>query len=110
MATSQNLQVLYNDATGLATLIDLGVNFPANNVVDYWYNLNIKKENNSSDIVITVKRTDATGASIVAVNTITTNYNNTLFHYPAMWISNNATAAIASYKDYGCISEFNQAF
>ena len=110
MASSQNLQVLYNDATGLATLIDLGVNFPANNVVDYWYNLNIKKENNSSDIVITVKRTDVTGAYIVAVNTIITNYNNTLNHNPLMWISNNATAAIASYKDYGCISEFNQAF
>lgn len=109
MASSQNLQVLYNDATGLATLIDLGVNFPANNVVDYWYHLNIKKENNSTSIVVTVTRTDVTGASIVAVNTITTNYNNSIIHFPAMWICNNATATIASYKDYECISEFNQA-
>ena len=110
MATSQNLQVVHNDATGTATLIDLGVNYPANNVVDYWYTLQILKTNNSTNISIIVTRTDNTGASITSTTVISSDYNNTLLHYPAMWITNNATASIASYKDFGCVSKFNQLF
>jgi hypothetical protein len=110
MASSQNLQVVHNDATGTSTLIDLGVNYPANNVVDYWYTLQILKANNSANISIIVTRTDVAGASITSTTVINTDYNNSFFHYPAMWITNNATAAIASYKDYGCVSKQNQLF
>jgi hypothetical protein len=110
MASSQNLQVVHNDATGTSTLIDLGVNYPANNVVDYWYTLQILKANNSANISIIVTRTDVAGASITSTTVINTDYNNSFLHYPAMWITNNATATIASYKDYGCVSKQNQLF
>jgi hypothetical protein len=110
LSTSQNLHVIHNNATGTATTIDLGVNYPANNVVDYWYTLQILKQNNSTDISIIVTRTDNTGASITSTTVINSDYNNGFFHYSAMWITNNATAAIASYKDYGCVSKQNQLF
>jgi hypothetical protein len=111
LSTSQNLHVIHNDATGTATTIDLGVNYPANNVVDYWYTLQILKANNSTNISIIVTRTDNTGALITSTTVINSDYQNDTFaSAPAMWITNNATAAIASYKDYGAISKQNQLF
>lgn len=102
MSTSENLHIIHNDASGLATTIDLGSSFPANNLVDYWYILEIKKEHNTDYLVVVLTRCDASGNKLVSENTLTSNLPSSTL-YPAIYITNNATAAIATFRHYGTV-------
>jgi len=106
LSTSTNMHIVYNDASGTATTSDLGSSYPCN---DSQYNYYITVEQTTTSYIITVERvTVATGASISTSLTTSTNIPNyatgviQLFTF----ITNNATASIASYLDGGCIGSF----
>ena len=106
LSTSTNMHVIHNDASGTATTIDLGSSYPC---TDSQYNYFITIEQNASNYVITVERvTVATGVSISTTNTLTTNIMDYTTGAIQMctWITNNATASIASYLDGGGIGKF----
>ena len=73
-ALDTNLQVFHNDATGTATKVDLGVNFPANRTagaaLTTVYSIEIYSENNSSEVKYCVRNKE-TGD--IAMGTISTN-------------------------------------
>jgi hypothetical protein len=103
LSTSTNMHVVHNDASGTATTIDLGSSYPCN---DSQYNYYITIEQTTTSYIVSVERvTIATGVSISTTNTLTTNIPNyaTGVIQLLTWISNNASAAIASYLDGGAI-------
>ena len=107
LASSTNMHVIHNDASGTATTIDLGVNYPC---TDPQYNYFITVEQNATNYVVSVERvTVATGASISTSNTLAANIPNyTTGNIQLLtWMSNNATAAIASYLDGGGVGKYN---
>ena len=70
------------------------------------YNYFITIEQRTTSYIVTVERvTVTTGASISTTNTLSTNIPNyaTGIIQLVTWISNNATAAVASYLDGGAI-------
>ena len=103
LSSSTNMHVVHNDASGTATTIDLGSSYPC---TDSQYNYFITIEQTTTSYIVTVERvTISTGASISTTNILTTNipvYNTGTIQL-LTWISNNATAAIASYLDGGAI-------
>jgi hypothetical protein len=106
LSTSTNMHIVYNDASGTATTSDLGSSYPCN---DSQYNYYITVEQTTTSYIITVERvTVATGASISTSLTTSTNIPNyatgviQLFTF----ITNNATASVASYLDGGAIGSF----
>ena len=103
LSSSTNMHVVHNDASGTATTIDLGSSYPC---TDSQYNYYITIEQTTTTYIVTVERvTVSTGASISTTNTLSTNipvYNTGTIQL-LTWISNNATAAIASYLDGGAI-------
>jgi hypothetical protein len=103
LSTSTNMHVVHNDASGTATTIDLGSSYPCN---DSQYNYYITVEQTTTTYIVSVERvTIATGASISTTNTLSSNIPNyaTGIIQLIAWISNNASAAIASYLDGGAI-------
>ena len=103
LSTSNNLHIFYNDATGLATTVDLGTNYPANNVTTYFYDLEIYKESGTANLTIKVTRIDASGNKINTSQTINTNYNTSNNIYPIIYGTNNATASAFRFFDFGII-------
>jgi hypothetical protein len=103
LSSSTNMHVVHNDASGTATTIDLGSSYPC---TDSQYNYYITIEQTTTSYIVTVERvTVSTGASISTTNTLTTNipvYSTGTIQL-LTWISNNATAAVASYLDGGAI-------
>ena len=89
-STDTNLQVLYNDATGTATAVDLGVNFPANGLSSDTYELTLYCSPNDSAVNYRVENQQN---STVSTGTINTNLpaSTTLLGFQA-YRSNNATA------------------
>lgn len=103
LSSSTNMHVVHNDASGTATTIDLGSSYPC---TDSQYNYFITIEQRTTSYIVTVERvTVTTGASISTTNTLSTNIPNyaTGIIQLLTWISNNATAAVASYLDGGAI-------
>jgi hypothetical protein len=103
LSSSTNMHVVHNDASGTATTIDLGSSYPC---TDSQYNYYITIEQTITSYIVTVERvTVSTGASISTTNTLSTNIPNyaTGTIQLLTWISNNATAAVASYLDGGAI-------
>jgi hypothetical protein len=103
LSTSTNMHIVHNDASGTATTIDLGTSYPCN---DSQYNYYITIEQTTTTYIVTVERvTVTTGASISTTSTLATNIPNyaTGTIQLLTWISNNASAAIASYLDGGAI-------
>lgn len=103
LSTSNNLHIFYNDATGLATTVDLGVNYPANNVTAYSYDLEIFKDNGSSNITLKLTRIDSSGNRISTTQVINTNYNTLVNYNPVIYGTNNATASAFRFFDFGII-------
>ena len=102
LSTSNNLYFFWNDATGLATTVDLGVNYPANNVTAYTYDLEIFKDSGTANITLKLTRIDASGNRISTSQVISSNYN-TGVNYAAIYGTNNATAASFRFFDFGII-------
>lgn len=87
-----HLQLIHNDATGTATKIDLGVNFPANNLAEDVYLLQILNVRNSSDVFVRVTRVNT---DTVYETTLTTDLPvSTSGGYvtPHLWRNNGTTA------------------
>ena len=103
LSTSDNLHIFYNDATGLATTVDLGADYPANNVTAYTYDLEIYKDNESSNITIEVTRIDASGNRISTNQVINSNYNTLVNYNTVIYGTNNATTGSVRFFDYGII-------
>ncbi|MBS3913724.1 MAG: hypothetical protein KG003_04450 [Bacteroidetes bacterium] len=66
-STSNNLHIIHNDASGIATSIDLGVNYPMNTISTDVYNVRIRSS--GSNVIVTVNRV---GTAFVHTQTITT--------------------------------------
>jgi hypothetical protein len=106
LSTSTNMHIVYNDASGVATTSDLGTSYPCN---DSQYNYYISIEQTTTSYIITVERvTVSTGASISTSLTTSTNIPNyaTGIIQLFTFITNNATASVASYLDGGAIGSF----
>jgi len=101
LSTSNNLHFFWNDATGTATTVDLGANYPANNVTAYFYDLEIFKEFSTANITLKLTRIDTSGNRISTTQVISTNYNNSLSHSPIIYATNNATTGSVRFFDYG---------
>jgi len=86
-----NMQIIHNDGSGGATLIDLGANFPANTVNTDMYELRLLAEPNGSGISYRVTRLN-TGDE--ATGNITTNLpSDTTMLSEQSWTSNGAGTA-----------------
>ena len=106
LSSSTNMHVIHNDSSGTATTIDLGSNYPCNTNI---YNYFITIQQTTTSYIVTVERvTVATGARISETRTLTTNIMNyaTGVIQVCTWITNNATASIASYLDGGLYGTF----
>jgi hypothetical protein len=84
------LRIMSNDATGVATSVDLGANFPSNTLSADMYELRLFATPNSSRVYWSVERL---GTSFIAEGVITADLPaaNTLLS-PQVWINNGATA------------------
>jgi len=111
LSTSENLHILHNDATGTATTVDLGVNYPANNVDGYVYILKLSKQIGSTDVLLELQRNsfDGSGITISTSYVISTNLPAPGVN-PAIWICNNATATIASFESFGGVINKNSNY
>lgn len=73
-ASDTNLQIFHNDATGTATKVDLGINFPANrtagSALTTVYSIELYNDSASTSVKYSIKNKE-TGA--VAIGTISTN-------------------------------------
>lgn len=102
LSTSDNLHFIWNDATGTASTLDLGTNFPANNTTAYTYIFEIYKIFDSTDIVLKLSRIDVNGNVLTTQHTINSDI-------PALIISavifgtNNTTASVFSFNDFGTV-------
>jgi hypothetical protein len=104
LSTSDNLHIIHNDNTGLATTIDLGVNYPMTDVTEYYYDLRIQKLYGTTDAIVTVTRYDSAGNEISTQNTLTSDLPSGITNLsPFAFITNNATASEASFRHYGCV-------
>lgn len=101
LPTSDNFHIIHNDNSGTATTIDLGVNFPCNNVAGYVYHLKIKKDD-ASNIVVTLYRIDSLGVITTSTPyTISTDFDNTITHYAFCYFVDSAASSNLVFKHYG---------
>jgi hypothetical protein len=111
LSTSENLHILHNDATGTATTVDLGVNYPANNVDGYVYILKLSKQIGSTDVLLELQRNSFDGSGITSSTSYVISTNlPALAVNPAIWICNNATATIASFESFGGVINKNSNY
>jgi hypothetical protein len=101
LATSNNLHIVHNDASGTATTIDLGANFPANSDL-YKYRFYLTKRSASDYDVKIYRRTLATGVILESSNyNLTTNLPTAGgLLQQILAITNNATATNMRLGDY----------
>lgn len=100
LSTSNNLHFFHNDGSGLATTVDLGTNYPANNATAYTYLLELDRDNTST-LYFKLTRTDTSGNKISTTYTTTTNYAG--LASSVIYGTNNATASAFSFNDYGIL-------
>ena len=102
LSTSANLFIIHNDGSGVCTTFDLGVNYPANSNL-YIYDIKITSTFAGVFTGVTIRRTTiSTGATISTDYVVPSNYP-TVGINPALWITNNATAAANSLYYFGAI-------
>ena len=93
-AADTTLQVVHNDASGTATKINLGANYPCNTSGVDMYEYRLFSRPNGTEIYYSVSRLNTTdfveGTLTTDIPASTTMLNNQI------WISNNGTAAAAS--------------
>jgi hypothetical protein len=98
LSTSDNLHFMYNDGSGLATTIDLGVNFPATTIAGYEYILEFIRRVGVTDVTMILTRNDGlTTSTIISTNIPIGNRSH------AMWITNNTTASIVKFAHNGSV-------
>mgnify|MGYP006921338968 CR=1 FL=1 len=102
LSTSDNLHFIWNDATGTASTLDLGTNFPANNTTAYTYIFEIYKIFDSTDIVLKLSRIDVNGNVLTTQHTINSD-TPTLIMSAVIFGTNNTTASVFSFNDFGTV-------
>ncbi len=85
-----NLQIMHNDAAGTATKIDLGANFPTNNI-DAVYELILYAAANGSSIGYRVQRLDTGASTSGTISTDMPSSTALLTHH--QYMNNGGTAA-----------------
>lgn len=100
LSTSNNLHFFHNDGSGLATTVDLGTNYPANNATAYTYLLELERDGTST-LYFKLTRTDTSGNKISTTYTTNTNYAG--LASSVIYGTNNATASAFSFNDYGIL-------
>ena len=97
------LNFVWNDATGTASYLDLGVNF-LGTATTVTYKLKISKLFGVAAINLELTKIDnSTGAVLVTGTTIDSDYNTGVNYYPVAWMGNNTgVSGAVSFKDYGC--------
>jgi hypothetical protein len=100
-SASNNLFLMWNDATGTASSLDTGFTGISNT---FTYTLRIFKTFGIASVTIELTQiTNSTGATSVFSTTITSDYNTGVNHFPVAWMGNSTSSTGAvSYKDYGC--------
>lgn len=102
LSTSANLFIIHNDGTGVATSVDLGINYPAASNL-YYYDIKITSNSAGAYINVSVRRTTiSTNAYITYNYNVPGDYPTTSTN-PALWITNNATLTANSLYHYGGI-------
>lgn len=104
LSTSDNLHIVHNDATGTATSIDLGTDFPANSA-SYKYRFFVRKITNSSYLVQVIRTTLSNGAILVSdIYSITTNLPTAASDLNQIfYIASNTQTGTFFFGDYGLI-------
>ena len=106
LSTSTNLFIIHNDGTGTATSVDLGVNYPATSNL-YIYDIKITSTG-SVFTGVTVRRTTISDNTYITYNySVPGDYPTGVGINPALWITNNATAAANSLYHFGAIGYNN---
>ncbi len=98
LSTSQNLHVIHNDGSGLATVFDLGSDFTLSTLYEY---STITVKTQSGFTMYIQRKEKSTGATLVTSYSATTNFpissSQSTFHY----ITNNGTASAVVLRDFG---------
>lgn len=102
LSTSDNLHFIWNDATGTASTLDLGTNFPANNTTAYTYIFEIYKTFDSTNIVLKLSRIDVNGNVLTTQHTINSD-TPALIMSAVIFGTNNTTASVFSFNDFGTV-------
>ena len=106
LSTSSNLFIIHNNGTGTATSFDLGVNYPATSNL-YIYDIKITSAG-SVFTGVTVRRTTISDNTYITYNySVPGDYPTGVGINPALWITNNATAAANSLYHFGAIGYNN---
>ena len=104
LQATANLYFIWNDATGIASSLDLGSGFLGTETTST-YKLRIYKVVGAASINLELtKIVNSTGVTTVTSTNITSDYNTGVStYYPLIWMGNNTAAAGAvSFKNYGC--------
>lgn len=100
--SSTNWHFIFNDGSGVAGLIDCGIDFPATNA--YTYSLKIQKVKGATTLTMTLTRIDSSGNRLEVSQFVnSTDYNTGVDYNPAMWASNNVSGTNSQFYDYGAI-------
>ena len=103
LQASSNLHFIWNDGSGTASSLDLGASFSAVSTA-VTYKLKVSKTYGVAALNLQLTQiTNATGATLVASTTITSDYSSGSAQYPVAWMGNNpGVSGAVSFKDYGC--------
>ena len=104
LQATANLYFVWNDASGVASSLDLGSGFlgtdtAATYTLRIWKTIGVAAVNLQLTKIVT-----STGVTTTTNTTILSDYNTGTTHFPFMWVGNNTGGAGAcSMKDYGCM-------
>jgi hypothetical protein len=104
LQATANLYFIWNDASGIASSLDLGSGFLGTETSST-YKLRIYKISGVASINLELtKIVNSTGATTVTSLNITSDYNTGIStYYPLIWMGNNTAASgVVSFKNYGC--------
>jgi hypothetical protein len=93
-AGDANYSVMYNDASGTATMIALGSNFPARGSVSKRYELVLESSPNSG--IVTLTLTEKNSGNVYTVALSSNIPANTTFLRTYQWVNNGTTASNAA--------------
>ena len=102
LSTSDNLHIIHNDGTGIATTFDLGASYPANDTTLYYYKLEIYGDFSTSVVIKVTRITRADGTEISTSQTVTTDLPAATIS-AFLWVSNNTDASIVDLRDRGAV-------
>ena len=106
LSTSDNLHIIHNDGTGIATTFDLGASYPANDTTLYYYKLEIYGDFSTSVVIKVTRITRADGTEISTSQTVTTDLPAATIS-AFLWVSNNTDASIVDLRDRGAVKYIN---